>query len=165
MNVVSVNDRLERKGKVTHKDQNVLDFIFPAFALLFIFPHPQLSHRRPVLSIYFLLYGLGLYIPLSVKSRYADNPRIITGALCSAICKVWMGGMVIVLSQRVPPKTMRLLRCISLFLTSVNEQRASWVFLFQCRHPGCPELVAGSRELHGYLAVAEEAWQKTLSDL
>ena len=53
--------------KVTHEDQNVLDFILPAFALLFIFPHPQLSHCRPVLSIYFVLGGLGLDVPLSVK--------------------------------------------------------------------------------------------------
>jgi hypothetical protein len=62
MNAVSVNGRLVRK--VTHEDQNVLDFILPAFALLFIFPHPQLSHCRPVLSI---LFGLSLDTPLSVK--------------------------------------------------------------------------------------------------
>jgi hypothetical protein len=65
MNALSVNDRLIRK--VTHKDQNVLDLILPAFALLFIFPNPQLSHCRPVLSIYFVLDGLGLDTPLGVK--------------------------------------------------------------------------------------------------
>ena len=53
MSAVSVNDRLVRK--VTHEDQNVLDFILPAFALLFIFPHPQLSYCGPVLSILFSL--------------------------------------------------------------------------------------------------------------
>ena len=61
--VWSVNDRLARN--VTDENQNVLDFILPAFALLFIFPHPQLSHCRPVLSI---LFGrLSLDTPPSVK--------------------------------------------------------------------------------------------------
>jgi hypothetical protein len=56
---VSVNDRPVRK--VTHEDQNVLDFIPPAFALLFIFPHTQLSHCRPVS----ILCGLSLDTPAS----------------------------------------------------------------------------------------------------
>jgi len=46
MNVVSVNDLVE--PEVIYEDEHVLDFVFPAFALLFIFPHPQLSHCRPV---------------------------------------------------------------------------------------------------------------------
>ena len=55
MNVESVTDRLVRKA--THEDQNVLDFIPPTFALLFILPHPQLSHCCPVLTAYFVLDG------------------------------------------------------------------------------------------------------------
>ena len=53
--------------KVTHEDQNVLDFILPAFALLLILSHPQLSHCRPVLSIFVL--GFSLNAPLSVNMQ------------------------------------------------------------------------------------------------
>jgi len=58
VNTVSVSDQLIRR--VTHKDENILDFIFPTFALLFIFLHQQLSHRRLVLSIHFVPCGLSL---------------------------------------------------------------------------------------------------------
>ena len=66
---------------LTHENQHILDFIFPTFALLFIFLHPQLSHCRPVLSImiYFVPCGLSLGTPL--RSRVIILEQVLAGAL------------------------------------------------------------------------------------
>ena len=75
VNAISVSDRLPTQ-KVSHENQDILDFSLPTFALLFIFSHPQLSYCLPVLSIFFVLSG-----PLSVKGRYQNDTGTLTGAL------------------------------------------------------------------------------------